>query len=282
MMMKLYGWERDKILSGIKIMNKVVLIKLGGSLITNKSKPFTLQREALVNVVAQIKRAHDEGLKIIIGHGQGSFAHVPAEKYKTIQGRINDESVYGAAVVEDVACQMNRVVVAEMLKQNIPAVTQQPASTIILGKGEVSGAFLQGVLALLTGGFVPVVYGDVLFNDNGNFTIWSTEKVLNFLALELRGVNFNVEKVIHCGETAGFLRDGVVVKEITPTTYGEMKSALAKAKGFDVTGGMEHKVDMAIDLAKKGIDSYIVGNNHGGNLYRTIVGYDFVGTRITA
>ncbi len=91
----------------------IVLIKLGGSLITNKSKPFTLHKEMLVNVVGQIKQAVDEGKKVVVGHGQGSFAHVPAEKYKTIEGRINDESVYGAAVVEDVACQMNRVVVSE-------------------------------------------------------------------------------------------------------------------------------------------------------------------------
>jgi isopentenyl phosphate kinase len=44
---------------------------------------------------------------------------------------------------------------------------------------------------------------------------------------------------------------------------------------------MEHKVDMALTLAQEGIDSFIVGNNHGGNLYRTIVGQAYIGTKIT-
>ncbi|OGV97169.1 hypothetical protein A2W24_00485 [Microgenomates group bacterium RBG_16_45_19] len=260
----------------------LVLVKLGGSLITNKSKPFTLQREALVNVVKQLKQAHNEGLRLVVGHGHGSFAHVPAEKYRTMQGKINDESVYGAAVVEDVACQMNRIVVSEMLKQNIPAVTQQPASSVVLNGKGVEKVMVKGVMALLAGGFVPVVYGDVLFKTDGNFTIWSTEKVLNFLALQLRNEGHQVNKVIHCGETDGFLKAGQVVEEIRPETYEGMKTALVKAKGFDVTGGMEHKVEAALDLAKRGIDSYIVGNNHGGNLYRAMVGKEFIGTRITA
>ena len=258
------------------------LIKLGGSLITNKSKPFTLHRKMLENVVAQIKQAHDEGARLIVGHGQGSFAHVPAEKYRTMEGNINEESIYGAAVVEDVACQMNRIVVGEMLKQNIPAVTQQSASLFSLqtreSKPEIS---LNNVQSLLSGGFVPVVYGDVLFTQDGNFTIYSTEKVLNNLALALRAAGETIGKVIHCGETDGFLKDGQVVPKITPETHQEMLSAMDKAKGFDVTGGMEHKVEMALNLAQEGIDSFIVGNNHGGNLYRTIVGKDYIGTRIS-
>jgi isopentenyl phosphate kinase len=262
---------------------RVVLIKLGGSLITNKSKPFTLHREALTNVVAQIKQALSKGNKrLIVGHGQGSFAHVPAEKYRTMEGKINDESVYGAAVVEDVACQMNRLVIGEMLKQSIPAVTQHPASSLVLNGKGVEDAFLRGVISLLGGGFVPVVFGDVLFTSEGNFTIWSTERVLNYVALQLKASGQQIDKVIHCGETDGFLKDGKVVEVITPNTYGEMRQALTKARGFDVTGGMEHKVEMALELAKEGIDSYIVGNNHGGNLYRAIMGEEFVGTRITA
>lgn len=260
---------------------KVVLIKLGGSLITNKSKPFTLQREALENVVRQIKQAYTQGKQMVVGHGQGSFAHVPAEKYQTIKGKVNEESVYGAAVVEDAAAQLNRIVIAEMLRQGIPAVTQQPASSIALSGAGVGGAFIGGITALLAGGFVPVVHGDVLFTREGNFTIWSTERVLNYLATRLTNQGYNVDKVIHCGETDGFLKQDKVVEKITPELFERLHDQVGKAKGFDVTGGMEHKVEMALDLAKKGIDSYIIGNNHGGNLFRAILGKKFIGTRIT-
>lgn len=259
----------------------LTLVKLGGSLITNKSKPFSLRAEVLSGLVGQIKKAWGEdGMRMILGHGSGSFAHVPAEKYRTIEGRVGNQSVYGAAVVEDAASQLNRIVIGECLKQNLPAVSVRPYDFLTLENGRVKAVNLDNLLTSLDQGFLPVVYGDVVLDTKNGFTIWSTEKVLNLLAEEMVKSGEEVTKVIHCGETDGFLAGDKVVEEINTKNLKEMKKHVGATNGFDVTGGMLHKIEEAMVTARVGIESYIIGGNHGGNLYRAISGREFIGTRI--
>ena len=263
--------------------SSVVLIKLGGSLITNKSKPFSERRDVIVDLVGQVKDAWKEGEKlIVVGHGGGSYPHVPAEKYRTIEGKVNGQSVYGAAMVEDAAAQLNRIVVGEFLKQKLPAVSLNPSSCLTLENREVKAYFSDSLRSMLDLKMIPVIYGDTVFDSRQGFTIWSTEQLLGLLAEKLLNSEFAVEKIIHCGETDGFLVDGEVLSEITKKNFKEVKKSVHATEGFDVTGGMLHKIEEALATAEKGVDSYIVGGNHGGNLYRAIVGGDFIGTKIGA
>ena len=263
--------------------NSIVLIKLGGSLITNKSKPFSERLDVIADLVGQIKKAWEEnGRSMVIGHGGGSYPHVPAEKYKTIEGKINGQSVYGAAVVEDAAAQLNRIVVSEFLKQKLPAVSLHPSSFMTVKGKKVEAFFSNAFEEMLKLKMIPVLYGDVVFDSKKGFTIWSTEQLLNLLAKTFVKKGKKVEKIIHCGETDGFLINGRVLPEITGENIDKVRENVSTTEGFDVTGGMLHKVDEALTTASGGIDSYIVGGNHGGNLYRTIVDGNFLGTKITS
>lgn len=77
-------------------MEKLILIKLGGSVITDKSKPFTARPGAIKRLVGEIKQAGKiyKG-KILIGHGSGSFGHTVAAKYKTQEGIDKKDSING-------------------------------------------------------------------------------------------------------------------------------------------------------------------------------------------
>ena len=94
-------------------MENLILIKLGGSVITDKKKDFTVREENILRLAREVKAALGTGNnKIIIGHGAGSFAHVPAHKYQTKEGLINEiqskdykDSLYGMSVTEDAATE---------------------------------------------------------------------------------------------------------------------------------------------------------------------------------
>lgn len=263
-------------------MASLSLIKLGGSLITNKSKLFTLREDVLKDIVSQIAKAWFGGELFILGHGSGSFGHAPAEKYQTIRGRVDEQSAYGAAMVADAASQLNRLVITECLKQKLPAVSVSPLSIAQARSRQAKRLNMSPVIAALKSGLVPVVYGDLIFDEDQDYTIWSTETVLNTIAMNWQNENGSISKVIHCGETDGFLLNGQVVQEINQENLDQMKAAITETAGFDVTGGMLHKVEESLKLAtEKGIDSYIIGGNHGGNLYRAMVGKDFIGTKVT-
>ena len=84
-------------------MKNVILIKLGGSVITNKDIPMSLRQNMLERLVKEIADARKKlhNTLFVIGHGQGSYGHVPAVQYKTIEGFVNNESPMGMAIVQD-------------------------------------------------------------------------------------------------------------------------------------------------------------------------------------
>src|SRR5574339_458739 len=71
-----------------KEMKELVFLKLGGSLITDKTQPYTPLLDVMDDLALQIKTALQThpNLHLVLGHGAGSFGHVPASEYKTRDG----------------------------------------------------------------------------------------------------------------------------------------------------------------------------------------------------
>jgi isopentenyl phosphate kinase len=60
----------------------MILIKLGGSIITNKEKPESARRKTIDNILKQIKKVNEP---MILVHGGGSYGHYWSVKYGIIQ-----------------------------------------------------------------------------------------------------------------------------------------------------------------------------------------------------
>jgi isopentenyl phosphate kinase len=264
---------------------KITLIKLGGSIITNKDIPMSLRSHVLSRLVAEIAKVKKEleakGELLIVGHGQGSFAHVPAVKYQTMNGFINDESVLGMAIVQDSAAQLNRKVVYEFLRHDIPAVSFYASNTILTKSRAAQEHCFASLYHYLDNGLLPITCGDVLADQQQGCTIWSTEEILAFMSTDLKKKGYEVNRVIHVTEVEGFLNHaGEIVEQINQKNWETLKSALNSTKGFDVTGGMALKVDESLALAKQKVKSYIVSGLKKGNLKQVLLGEEFVGTEI--
>lgn len=261
----------------------VTLIKLGGSIITNKEIPMELRKDVLKRLVREIKQARTKKTDelIVVGHGQGSFAHVPAVKYQTMNGFISEDSRLGMAIVQDSAAQLNRLVVHEFLAAGIPAVTLAPANSLITRHRQPDAFFTEVFEEYIKQGLFPVTHGDVIVDRGQGCTIWSTEEVLAFFAAEFVKRGWNVSQIIHVVEVDGFYdADKHVVPEITAQNWPTLQSALSDTKGFDVTGGMGLKITESLKLAKLGIKSRIVSGLKKDNVYNALVGQEWVGTTI--
>src|SRR5258706_14839130 len=120
----------------------VVFLKLGGALITNKEIPNSLRSDVLARLSGEIARAWKEKeLLLVIGNGAGSFAHVPAHKYKTMDGFTREDSKIGMAVTQDSAATLNRLVVHTLIDQGIPVVTVAPSSSLVTKGREAAASF---------------------------------------------------------------------------------------------------------------------------------------------
>jgi len=262
----------------------ITLIKLGGSVITNKAEYMSLKKETINDLIKQIKLIQEDfpTEQLVVGHGQGSYAHLPASKYKTMEGFINDASPYGMAVVQDIAARLNREMVKAFIEQGIPAVSFLMSNSLITDNKKATQDFFVLLEKYLEKGLFPVTCGDVILDETKGCTIWSTEKILTFFTEKLTEHGFKISRLIHITEVPGFLDDqGQVVKNINQQTWPELKKHLRETSGVDVTGGMDLKMEESIALTSKfGFKTYIMSGKND-NLYNFFAQRSWIGTEIS-
>jgi isopentenyl phosphate kinase len=231
-------------------MAELVFLKLGGSLITDKTRdavarPRVIQRLAL-EVHAALKTR--PGLKLIVGHGSGSFGHVVASRHGTRKGVRGPEAWQGFAEVAHAAAQLNRMVTAALVDAQVPVLSLPPSVLGKCKKGTLTDFDTSPIDTALENGLVPLVYGDVVFDTAWGGTIASTEDVFAYLASKMTPA-----RILLAGDVPGvFGRDSTtrVVPVITPTTFNSIAPALSGARGADVTGGMVSKVTLMLSLVQ--------------------------------
>lgn len=266
-------------------MKKIIMIKLGGSVITHKDIPLSLNKPVLSRLVREVAAAIKAlpDTRFIIGHGQGSFAHVPASKYKTKEGFINDESRYGMAVVLDSVAELNRIVVHELLEADVCAAAVRPSNSIMTNNKEYASSYFDIIEGYLKESLVPVVCGDVLFDQEKGCSIWSTEEVLTFYSHQLKERGWDVQNVIHVTDVEGVLDEhGNTIEKVSPQDLEKIGQYVGQARGFDVTGGMMLKLKQSVDLANIGITSYILSGLKKDNLYSALTANGWQGTTVSA
>ncbi len=228
-------------------MTTLYCLKLGGSLITDKTTAETLRTDLLAQAAAEIAAACRQrpALQLVIGHGSGSFGHVAAAAHNTAAGARSADEWQGFAAVSDAAARLNARVRKALLAAGLPAITLQPSASAHCVDGRLIDLNTGPVSAALKAGLVPLVHGDVAFDTVRGGTIISTEAVLSHLARSLRPA-----WLLLAGDTDGvYDRQGQIIPILSRGELDEQTSSLGPAAGADVTGGMLGKVEAMLALA---------------------------------
>lgn len=250
---------------------ELVFIKWGGSLITDKRQRAT-SRPALIQRLAQelhAARAANPELRIVLGHGSGSFGHWTANRYGTQQGVRSAEDWRGFAEVGAAAARLDRIVADACLEAGVPALSLQPSASALATDGEIVRWETDAVERALTRGLVPLIFGDVAFDTVKGGTILSTETLLVHLAHRLRP-----RRVLLLGNAPGVLDDHRrPLPAITPATYADVAHFLGGSGYVDVTGGMLDKVRQMLALveALPDLRVWILTGREPGNLKRALL-----------
>lgn len=264
-------------------MKKLIFMKIGGSILTDKTSQFSADMETIKRIAKEIHEIRKQGdIQIIVGHGGGSFPHVPAKKYRTNEGIINSDSNRGIAEVQDAASRLNRIVVSELINAGENAISVQPSATSIGKNGKITSWYVEPMVEMLKHDLLPVPYGDVILDTEKGCMIASTEEIFDHLSKKLRP-----SKIIIVGKTEGVFTgdpnenpDVKLISEISPNNFEEIKKYLGGSHGTDVTGGMLDKVQKMLELAKEeGYETQIIGGLTPGNIAKALRG-EKVGTII--
>ncbi len=227
-------------------MSPLLLVKLGGSLITDKRRRSTARMAVLrrlaheLHTVLQTSRAP----RVLFGHGSGSFGHWEASQYGTRNGVRTTEGWHGFARVSAAALELNRLVTRSFSEAGVPVLSLQPSASVRARGGIITSLALEPIQQALDHGLVPLVFGDVAFDEALGGTILSTEDLFVHLANALLP-----EWIILLGNAPGVL-DGEheTVPTITPQTYPDVREFLRRSGYTDVTGGMAGKVERMVEL----------------------------------
>ena len=263
---------------------EIVFLKLGGSLITNKSRAYTAEYKVINEMARQIKKALsiNPNLLLFIGNGAGSFAHYPAQLYSIKDGIKTKSQEFGFCLVQDAAARLNRIIIEALLKVKVKAFSLQPSAMITTENGSIKKFFIEPFIELIQKKVVPVFYGDIVNDTKRGSSILSTEQLIVALTLRLIKKGFKVKRIIHNGITRGVLDEkGNLISKISLSNIRKLKNIFTKTAGFDVTGGMFHKVQASLSLVKLGIKTIIInGLSEKDLLTRALLGDSVSGTVI--
>ncbi|MEK7573591.1 MAG: isopentenyl phosphate kinase [Patescibacteria group bacterium] len=261
-----------------KANKKLVLVKLGGSVITDKSKPYTARVDVIRRLGKELKKV-EKDYQIIISHGSGSFGHTSAKKYGGSKGY---KSKLGISKVSFDVQQINLIVTKALIEEGLPAISLRPMSMILTEEGEIKKNIFEIIEEMLRQDLIPVVYGDVIWDKKWKSVIYSGEKFLNRIASHLLKKGFKIDKIIQVGQTDGvYEKNKKTIPVITKKNWPKAKKHLYETSSDDVTGGMSHKIEDALLMADQGIKTLLINGNTPNELVNAFCNKKTKGTLIS-
>jgi isopentenyl phosphate kinase len=237
--------------------------KLGGSVITDKSKPFTYRSDVVSALAEEIASS---GEKVVVVHGGGSYGHTVAKEHGLNSGTTTESSA-GVAQTRASMYDLNHLVCKTMMEFKVSPYPFSPFDLVSRAPRSASALWLKG---LLKSGLTPVTFGDVALTNTG-FRILSGDEIVAELARTLRP-----DRCIFALDVDGVYEENtkVIIPELTHLKIRRMKVQ----KGDDATGGMKAKLDIAAKVAAGGTPVSFVSGYRRNEFSKALRGMDFYGT----
>lgn len=228
--------------------DNLTILKLGGSVITDKETPETVDNDALAAAVEAIAESaainHESNeANLLIVHGGGSFGHVHASEHgvSTTEGTRDPAAV---TAIHSAMKRLNGVVVDRLHAAGVAAVPVHPLSAVARDDDAAVSLPTAAVGGLRAEGFVPVLHGDVIAHAGEGVTVLSGDELVTGLAERL-----DAARVGLCSTVPGVLdSEGDVIDSITD--FESVAAALGDSDSTDVSGGMAGKVEELLALAR--------------------------------
>lgn len=242
----------------------MILIKLGGSIITDKTKPLTANLAAVRKIALQLRRLEDP---YMIVHGGGSFGHYWSVRYD-MHTKPDRYSPKGISAVKNSMVDLNRLVLQTLFRSKVLPYCLPPTD-FVSGNSPIASK-VKEIPKIAHTGLVPVSYGDVMWFGKNRFYILSGDRIMGMLTRILRPrlaiFVTNVDGVYSDIKTKKIIRE-----------IGRESPTIAEVR-MDVTGGMSRKIKEATEMSKCGTDVIFVNGRFPQRIAAAANGKEFEGT----
>ena len=242
----------------------MLLIKLGGSIITNKKKPLSAKRKTIDNIVSSFRKINED---FVVVHGGGSYGHYWSVKYD-MHTKPKKYDLKGVSIVKNSMIELNTIILDSFLKNKLNPYCLPPTD-FVMGNKPINKKILE-IKKIANSGLIPITYGDALWYGNKKSYILSGDKIMSLLArvLKPRLSIFVLNE------------DGLYSDMKTKKLIYDFKDEkiLIKKTLMDVTGGRTRKVDEASKISKMGLKVFFVNGNKPERIVNAINRKKFEGT----
>lgn len=261
----------------------VTIIKLGGSVVTDKTKNQHFREDVvrqLASEMAEYFNANDE--MCLIGHGQGSFGHPVVKQNR--QHFVDRASFQPQTMAEmlRVVSRLHELLLDELVAAGLPATSFRLSQQLVLQPERAPAINVELLDSLFDLQMIPVTTGDVVVDSERGNRVLSTETIfLNLINHLVKSKQYQVERVVYVTQVQGVLdHDRKLIAHIHADEQIDQSMFYTEKNQIDVTGSMKHKVEAAQTVARMGIPVAILSPAQPVNLTRYLRGEKWVGTSI--
>jgi isopentenyl phosphate kinase len=242
----------------------MIIIKLGGSVITNKEKPHSPRKNSIDKIVRVLKKLDEP---FVIVHGGGSFGHYWSVKYNMHTKPANYNS-HGVSVVKNSMIELNKIVLDSFLKNKLNPYCLPPTD-FVFGNKPITKK-VKEIEKMAESNLIPITFGDALWFGKNKSYILSGDRIMSMLA------NILKPKLCVFVLNVDGLYSDPKTKKLISELKGEKPLILKSSK--DVTGGMKRKVEEAMKISKKGMNVFFVNGNKPERIIDAVKRKKFHGT----
>ena len=269
----------------------VIIIKLGGSVLTDKNTPNSLRNNVINGLISQIyDNYHTSNQpKLIIIHGAGSFGHPIANSF-SIQNGLNQNipnQTLGLTKTHQSVKKLNTKIVDSFLNRDIPVLSLATSSVFFQEESALKFTGIKQIESLLELGIIPILYGDILLHDSKNFSIISGDRVIFEICKLFTSsidTNHKVNKIIFCFDQDGIVisnseKDSEVIQNIKSKNL-DFISLKNFEDSIDVTGNIRGKLEEIKKICELGIPVQLINGQKPNLLIKALKNEKILSTLI--
>lgn len=235
------------------------IVKLGGSLITHKDGYCESNVDAIRDFGCAVAAAWPQVRgRLVVVLGGGSYGSGVVTRY----GLRNSSDTWKPTDLGRMTMKMFDLLttVASLWREEgVACFPFQTAAWVVASDRHRLNGFVEPILRVMTLGVVPLLSGDLVFDERSGFMICSSDRVPELLARHVP-----IRRVVMLTDVPGVFDltnqhegEPSVLRTVNRENASRALAASGASKKVDVTGGMRNKVDAALRLAQLGVESVI-------------------------
>lgn len=250
------------------------ILKIGGSVVTHKNRrTLNVRRALLAKIAREIEKSRmKKSYGLILIHGAGSIGHRLAHTYDLRTGTGKNPRKWRGAILSRIANQtLNGHVAKILIDGGLPVIPVHTSSVITNRSGALARCALAPITEALKNNCIPLLYGDMVFDNTMGMSICSGDVIAAHLAAKL-----SAQKVFFATDVDGiFTKDphkysgAKIIKKISlRELFNEKTIRLASSHNTDVTGGLRGKVEAFKTCRTNHPEEIVIFNGLVPHVYR--------------